>query len=213
MNTLPKIHHKQSSTLAIRAQAMLEGANVPLDERYQVFYKAAETATLLDGMVAFMINGETKTRYEHFFGSNPKFLKHLRTWGEVGTMKMKIKHTPNVNACGVTYMFVGYTIDHGPDCYDMLNPETGTIYVTRDIIWLQRMYNQRRSESITNDVDLVTGDGVNNNPKVKVRESKAESSDDDDCNDAVNDGENTADDHEEISDDDNNNEANCGDGH
>ena len=37
-------------------------------------------------------------------------------------------------------MLVGYATAHDGDCYEMWNPATGTIYVTRDAIWLQRMY-------------------------------------------------------------------------
>jgi hypothetical protein len=37
-------------------------------------------------------------------------------------------------------MFVGYAVDHDGDCYEMLDVNSGTIYVTRDIVWLKRMY-------------------------------------------------------------------------
>jgi hypothetical protein len=31
-------------------------------------------------------------------------------------------------------------VDHDGDCYEMLDVNDGTIYVTRDIVWLKRMY-------------------------------------------------------------------------
>ena len=53
---------------------------------------------------------------------------------------------PKLNDRGVTCMFVGYSTDHDGDCYDMWDPhdmwdpQSGTMYITRDIIWLKHMY-------------------------------------------------------------------------
>jgi hypothetical protein len=41
---------------------------------------------------------------------------------------------------GITCVLVGYAVDHDGDCYEMLDVNDGTIYVTRDIVWLKRMY-------------------------------------------------------------------------
>jgi hypothetical protein len=37
-------------------------------------------------------------------------------------------------------LFVGYADDHTGNCYRMYNPVTSGVNVTRDIIWLGRMY-------------------------------------------------------------------------
>lgn len=37
-------------------------------------------------------------------------------------------------------MMVGYARDHAGDTYQMWNPNTGRVLVTRDVIWLGRMY-------------------------------------------------------------------------
>jgi hypothetical protein len=41
---------------------------------------------------------------------------------------------------GLTCMFVGYAEDHSSDCYRMWDPKTNSVHVTRDIIWLRRMF-------------------------------------------------------------------------
>ena len=128
------------ATCANQGRAMMAAANLPRKERCAIGYKAFETACLLDGLSVVERGGNKKTRYEHFFGQNPKFSKHLRTWGEAGTVKVKSKMAPKLNDRGVTCMFVGYSTDHDGDCYDMWDPQSGTIYITRDIIWLKRMY-------------------------------------------------------------------------
>ena len=61
------------ATIGNQARALMNAANVPLKSRYKVWYKAVNTATKLDGLVPVTINGETKTRDEHWCGRKPKF--------------------------------------------------------------------------------------------------------------------------------------------
>jgi hypothetical protein len=41
---------------------------------------------------------------------------------------------------GLTYMFVGYSVDHANNVYIMLNLNTKRIINTRDVVWLRRSY-------------------------------------------------------------------------
>jgi hypothetical protein len=93
------------------------------------------------------INGITKTRYKHWTDKgNPAFAKYLHTWGEAGTVTLKLKMTPKVKDQGVQCMFVGYALDHLSDTYRMWNPFTGGINESHDIIWLHRMYYSKPSK-------------------------------------------------------------------
>ena len=67
--------------------ALMSHANVPVKIRYMVFREAFITATYLDGLKVIEINGEKKTWYEHWCSKLPRFVYHLRTWGEAGTVK------------------------------------------------------------------------------------------------------------------------------
>jgi hypothetical protein len=69
-------------------------------------------------------------------GHNPKFIEHLRTWGEVRTVNLKSKGTPKIADRGIQCMMVGYSTNHTSDCYEMWDPITGGVHTTRDIIWL-----------------------------------------------------------------------------
>ena len=60
-------------------------------------------------------------------------------------------------------MFVGYAIDHDGDVYRMWNPNTNRVLVSRDVIWLKRMYFEPKeipeievqpAIEITKNVDL-----------------------------------------------------------
>jgi hypothetical protein len=89
-------------TIRKQATALMNEANIPKAKRYKVWYKAYGTATKLDGLVPAEINGKTQTRDEHFYGKNPAFAKHLRTWGEAGVVKLKEKTQPKLDNHGKT---------------------------------------------------------------------------------------------------------------
>jgi hypothetical protein len=136
--------------LANYGRALMARANVPLNIRYKVFTKAFKTATLLDGLTVIRIGNKEATRYEHWCGKNPEFSEHLRTWGKVGTAKIKTNATPKIGDRGIQCMFVGYSLDHTADCYEMWNPATSRVHQTRDVIWLNRMYYNRVEPAVNN---------------------------------------------------------------
>ena len=123
-----------------KARALLIEANIPYLTRYKIMHEAIITATKLDNLAIVELDGKFKTRYEHFEGKLPKFVKHLRVWGEAGVVKIKSKIAPKLKDKGVTTMFAGYTNNHDGDCYKMWEPKLHNIYITRDVIWLKRMY-------------------------------------------------------------------------
>jgi hypothetical protein len=126
--------------IAKLGRALMNHANVPLKWRFKLFAKAFKTATLLDGLRAITLDGVIDTRYKHWCGTNPKFIEHLPTWGEVGTINLKEIGTPKIADRGIQCMMVGYSTNHTSDYYEMWNPATGGVHKTRDIIWLKRMY-------------------------------------------------------------------------
>eukprot|EP00957_Ditylum_brightwellii_P061087 4635712-Ditylum_brightwellii.AAC.1 len=118
--------------------------------QYKLFPKVFLTATLLDGLGVVEINGVKKSQFKHFVGALPKFSSHLRTWGEVGTIKTHKKITQK-NDRGITCMFVVYATDHEGDCYKMYNPSSGIVYESCDILWLKRMYYAKRLSALDDD--------------------------------------------------------------
>jgi hypothetical protein len=116
--------------LANYGRALMARANLPLNIRYKVFTKAFKTATLLDGLTVIKIGNQEAIRYEHWCGKNPEFSEHLRTWGEVGTVKIKTNATPKIGDRGIQCMFVGYSLNHTADCYEMWNPATSRVHQT-----------------------------------------------------------------------------------
>ena len=96
------------------------------------------TVTALDNLIPGTWNGITKTRYEHAGFKIPKFVKYLRTFSEAGIVKNG--KDGKVGDRRKSMVFVGYADEHTGNCYRMYNPVTSGVNVTRDVIWLGRMY-------------------------------------------------------------------------
>jgi hypothetical protein len=77
----------------------------PLPTGYKVWVKAFQDATNLDGLVVIEVNGNINMNIG--VGTQPKWVKHLRTWGESGTVKFMTGTTPKIADRGIPCMFVG----------------------------------------------------------------------------------------------------------
>ena len=79
--------------------------------------------------------GQVLSSYEQFYGKQNPILKHLIQFGRVGYVTdrtpIKKKWVEKSHKC----IMVGYAEDHSPDTYRMFNPETKSIFLTRDVKW------------------------------------------------------------------------------
>jgi hypothetical protein len=62
--------------LSNKARTLMMAAHLPFGTRFKIWKEADKTETLLDGLLIVEIDGQAKTRYEHAFGTNPKFAKY-----------------------------------------------------------------------------------------------------------------------------------------
>jgi hypothetical protein len=127
-------------TLYNRARAFPHKAHIPDSKRYLFIPKAINLATDLDALMVIEVKDETKTRFEHFHNEQAKYSMSLKTFGEAGVVKLRTKTSPKILDKGDTCIFVGYPKNHGSDCWIMFNPKTNGEHVTRDVVWLCRMY-------------------------------------------------------------------------
>ena len=105
--------------------------------------------TQLDWLAVVTIDGKTTTRYKHWSKSDKdlKFAKYLRTWGEAGTVKTRRVTTSKIEDRGTTCMLVGYALNHDSGVYRLWNEETDRVIVSRDVIWLKRMYYEKKADN------------------------------------------------------------------
>jgi hypothetical protein len=143
-NTARKIPKQNScaelafTVILAKTRAIMNVAQISKSERFKLWSEAATTVTALDNLISATWNGKTLTQYEHVGHKIPKFIKHLRTFGEAGIVKDK--KDGKVSDRGITMMFVGYANSHAGYCYRMYNPVTSRVCKTRDIIWCECMY-------------------------------------------------------------------------
>jgi hypothetical protein len=75
---------------------MMVRANIPMDKIYLLFREAFKTATDFDYLVVTTVGTKKSTRHEHFYRTNPKWMKFLQMGG-AGTVKVKTKTTPKLS--------------------------------------------------------------------------------------------------------------------
>lgn len=69
-----------------KAKAAMLAAFIPLDKKAHVCIEAIKYAIALDGLHIVELNGEEKTRDQHVFSHNPKWVTHMQTFGEAGVV-------------------------------------------------------------------------------------------------------------------------------
>ena len=149
--------------LANKARAAMHQANLPMEMRFRLFGEIFTTITLLDGLTIIEVDGLKQSRYEHVFKKKPKFVKYLRTIGEAGTVKITSDTTPKLQDRGIHCIFVGYSLNHPEGCYRMYDPATHRVRQSHDVVWLHRMfYEKRNNNAELNTKDVSVGNWLNN---------------------------------------------------
>ena len=76
----------------------------------------------------------TKPPYTLFFNKDAKYMKHLRSFGEMAVVAIheQKKMRSKLDTRAKTSMFVGYADDHAGDVYRFMSVQTKRIILTRD---------------------------------------------------------------------------------
>ena len=92
----------------------------------------------------------TKPPYTLFYNMDAKFMKHLRTFGEMAVVAIHEgkKMRSKLDNRGKTCMLVGYADDHSGDVYRFLNIHIKRIIMSRDARWLNIIWKHYRMKSI-----------------------------------------------------------------
>ena len=122
------------------ARAMTNGANIPTGIRAKVAIESIKCATQLNGLCVIELNGVSSSRDIHVYGTNPKWVTNMRTFGEAGVVAEGKRG--KIGDRGLDMMFVWYPGREHDSCR-MWNRVTNRVVVTRDVIWLKRMFYER----------------------------------------------------------------------
>ena len=72
-------------------------------------------------------------------------------------------------------MMVGYALNHAGDTYWMWDKNTSRVHKTRDVIWLKRMYFEKKVEDPDLVIEPVIDDGGSKPPNIEVGEGENQS--------------------------------------
>jgi hypothetical protein len=159
------------------ARANLNAAGIPDVMRALLVSEAMRYSVQVDSLAMVNLNGKLLTREEHVFGNKPKWVNNMRIWGEAGVVKTgKDKKTGNR---GATMMFVAYSNRESDSCR-MFDPNTKRVVVTRDIIWLGRMYYAPKPVESDVTIELDLNEDLDAPPAEEEKESNEDDDSDDD---------------------------------
>ena len=117
---------------------MLNDAGLENEIRSGVRSECAGTVTFLSNIIS--IKAQDECPYQLLFGVKPKLPSSLRTFGEMGVVTTKTEIQGKLKNCGITCMFMGYSVDHSNNVLRMLNLKTKNIINSRDVVWLGKNF-------------------------------------------------------------------------
>jgi hypothetical protein len=79
-------------------------------------------------------------KIKHSADKVPAFVKYLKTFGEAGIVTITGTVKVKVDMRGILCMMGGYCPDRVGDCYKMYDPINNNVYLTHDVLWLNRLY-------------------------------------------------------------------------
>ena len=128
------------ATLYGRVCAMFIEAGFETLKKEQYWPECVATATKLDNIL--VSSNKDTSPYKQFYGTPSPIREHLRTFGEIGIVT-RHNNQPirgKLDDRGVPCVFLGYAKDHSANVYRMLKLDTNAVIITRDIVWLKKMY-------------------------------------------------------------------------
>ena len=137
-------------TLMGRSRAMMLTAGFSQQDKRKFWCEVISTATKLDNIM--VRKDRTKPPYSHFYNNEAKYMKFLRSFGEMAVIAITDgkKMRSKLDTRGRTGIFVGYADDHAGNVYRFINIQTKKIILRRDIQWLNsfwKEYKKRKDDS------------------------------------------------------------------
>jgi hypothetical protein len=145
---------RKFATLYGKTRSMLNGARLTKELRDGLWAQCAKLACKLENILVGP--NDTKSSMEKFDGELPKWVKNLRTFGEVAIIsdeknkKIRSKLTDR----GFPALFVGYADNHAADVFEFFNLKTKALIMSRNVIWLNQNYSQYKNITSVNKVIL-----------------------------------------------------------
>ena len=111
---------------------MMIQAGLNQQDKRKFWCEVISTGTKLDNIM--VRTDRTKPPYTLFFNKEAKYMKNLRSFGEMAVVVIheEKKMRSKLDKRGKTSMFVGYADDHAGDVYRFINIQTKKVIMSRD---------------------------------------------------------------------------------
>ena len=145
---------RKFATLIKRVRAMLNAAKLTQELRHLLWCEAAATATDVENLLVSR-NDNTPARTE-FFEKDLAKADSLRQFGEMAIIKIGNNIKGKLDDRGIPVMYLGREKDHAADTYRMLNIATKRVLISRDAIWLNKVFGVYEGSHSTPLLDTIT---------------------------------------------------------
>ncbi|MGL5934164.1 MAG: hypothetical protein ACRCZI_00925 [Cetobacterium sp.] len=145
---------RKFATLIGRVRAMLNAAKLTRNLRNLLWCEAAATATDIENLL-IKRNQPGPSRFEFFKKDLPK-ADSLRQFGEMAIIKLGREIQGKLSDRGIPVMYLGREKDHAGDTYRFLNIGTNRVMVSRDAIWLNKVYGLYKGTHRMPLFDMIT---------------------------------------------------------
>ena len=152
------------ATCTARGRAMMLNAGLSESLKGKLWAECFSTATTLSNLVPFKNDNEDEEvpPFRRFYGKEeePKWLRHMRTFGELGFAANRVEIKSKLADRSHKVMFLGYAEEHDGDCYRLYKIGTKRVILSRDVRWADKMMfemqEKKNSTQSTNDdaIDL-----------------------------------------------------------
>ena len=134
------------ATLKGRVRSMLNFAGIQDAKRIQLWCEAANTATKITNIL--VKNNYDPCAHEKVYDQLPGYTHKLRVFGEIGIVSNTGTISSATQDRGLKCIFLGYAEDHSGDVYRFYNMRTGKIILSRDVIWVNKTYQEDKIQPV-----------------------------------------------------------------
>ena len=147
---------RKFATLMGMVRSMNNAARFDKKTRAKLWAEACNTAT---DMINIIVSDDAaETPHKQFYGKEAQYVRHLRTFGEVGVARNIETVKGKLEDRGTPCIFLGYAAQHAGDVYRMLSLTTNKIRLSRDVTWLNKSYGEYKGITRTEYIRLPNGE-------------------------------------------------------
>ena len=164
------------ATCTARGRAMMLNAGLSESLKGKLWAECFSTATTLSNLVPFKNDDEDEEipPFRRFYGNEeePKWLRHMRTFGELGFATDRAEIKSKLADRSHKVMFLGYAEEHDGDCYRLYKIGTKRVILSRDVRWADKMMFEMKEKK--NSTQSTSDDTI----ELEVKTKKTKDDDD-----------------------------------